>query len=74
LEEAIVPDRLWPFAERCVEPAVPANPNAKLNAIAAAPNRRVVMFSSGQLVKSRLPATPTTMMSDRCVAAVARIE
>ena len=36
LEEAIVPDRFWSFAEPCVEPAPPTNPNAILSAIAAA--------------------------------------
>ena len=45
-EEAIVPDRFWSFAERCVEPAPPTNPNAMLIAIATALTRLVVMLSS----------------------------
>ena len=32
LEEAIVADRFWSFAERCVELASPTNPNAILSA------------------------------------------
>jgi hypothetical protein len=46
LEEAIAPDRVWSFAEPCVEPASPTNPNAILSAIATALIRLVVMFSS----------------------------
>ena len=46
LEEAIVPDRFWSFAERCVEPAPPTNPNAILSAVATALIRPVVMLSS----------------------------
>ena len=46
LEEAIVPDRFWSFAERCVELASPTNPNAILSAIATALMRLVVMLSS----------------------------
>ena len=45
LEEAIVPDRFWSFAERCVEPAPPTNPNAILSAVATALIRPVVMLS-----------------------------
>ena len=46
LEEATVPDRFWSFAEPCVEPAPPTNPNAILSAIATAPIRLVVMLCS----------------------------
>ena len=45
LEEAIVRDRFWSFAERCVELAPPTNPNAILSAIATALMRLVVMLS-----------------------------
>src|SRR5262245_8656258 len=44
LEEAIVPDSFWSFAEPCVEPAPPTDPNAILSAIAAALIRLVGMF------------------------------
>ena len=43
LEDAIAPDRVWSFAEPCVEPAPPTVPNAILRAIAAALIRLVVM-------------------------------
>jgi hypothetical protein len=47
LEEAIVPDRFWSFAVRCVELAPPTNPNAILSAIATVLLLRlVVMLSS----------------------------
>ena len=46
LEEAIVPGGSWSFAEPCIEPASPPNPNAILSAIAAAPIRLVVMLCS----------------------------
>lgn len=46
LEEAIAPDRVWSFAEPCVEPAPPTDPNAILSAITAALIRLVVMLSS----------------------------
>ena len=46
LEEAIVPDRFWSFAERCVEPAPPTNPNAILSAIAATRIRIGVRLTS----------------------------
>jgi uncharacterized protein (TIGR02145 family) len=39
LEGAIVPDSFWSFAEPCVEPAPPTNPNAILSAIA--PSKRM---------------------------------
>jgi hypothetical protein len=53
LEEAIVPDRFWSFAEPCVEPAPPTNPNAILSAIATAPIRLVVMLCLAAMVWSR---------------------
>jgi hypothetical protein len=46
LEEEIVRDTFWSFAERCVEPAPPTNPKAILSAIAATRIRIGVMLSS----------------------------
>ena len=65
LEEAIVPDRFWFFAEPCVEPVPPADPIAILNAIAAALIRLVVMLSSRQgVVAERVFAHLTSPLDD----------
>jgi hypothetical protein len=69
LEEVIVPDSFWSFAEPCVEPVPPTNPNAILSAIATALIRLVVILSdrlfSGERERDPLCFLPRDRTGDR---------
>lgn len=63
LDEEVVPDRVWSFAERCVEPAPPTGPNAMLRAIAATRSRIGIMCPRRHAV-----ILPRVLARSRCTS------